>query len=258
MGNLGRMKILGCLLAIAGTLALCGLGQVQPVEAEWNQGNIMASVANEYAAAAEARVRASLPDSMAAWWARTKVDSTKSDASTLSIGDIAALATRLDEKQTKAAFDDSVEAALKRHALPVTAKIADKDSGYAVADSMWAQPLAEASGWPYYGNFMRFLGESAAKTDSARYGGSVMLTVAPDSLTCSMRTSDHTKTAVDIVIVDEAGTEEYAGTHTCAGDDAWEYVAVPLPDIERGRKWIRLDVRVEAGEWIDVSELVFK
>lgn len=170
-----------------------------------------------------------------------------------------ALATRLDEKQTKEAFDDSVEAALKRHALPVTAKIADKDSNYAAAaDSMWAQPLAEASGWPYYGNFMRFLAESAAKTDSARYGGSVTFMVAPDSLTCSMRTSDHTKTAVDIVIVDEAGNEEYAGTHTCAGDDAWEYVAVPLPDIERGRKWVRLDVRVEAGEWIDVSELVFK
>lgn len=200
MGNLGRMKILGCLLALAGALALFGLGQVQPVEAQWNQGNIMASVASEYAAAA-----------------------------------------------------------LKRHALPVTAKIADKDSNYAVAaDSMWAQPLAEASGWPYYGNFIRFLAESAAKTDSARYGGSVTFMVAPDSLTCSLRTSDHTKTAVDIVIVDEAGNEEYAGTHTCAGDDVWEYVAVPLPDIERGRKWIRLDVRCEAGEWVDVSELVFK
>ncbi len=199
MGNMGRMKILGCLLALAGALALFGLGQVQPVEAQWNQGNIMASVASEYAAAA-----------------------------------------------------------LKRHTLPVTAKIADKDSGYAVADSMWAQPLAEAAGWPYYGNFMRFFAESAAKTDSARYGGSVTFMVAPDSLTCSMRTSDHTKTAVDIVIVDEAGNEEYAGTHTCAGDDVWEYVAVPLPDIERGRKWIRLDVRCEAGEWVDVSELVFK
>lgn len=158
----------------------------------------------------------------------------------------------------KAAFDDSVEAALKRHALPVTAKIADKDSGYAVADSMWAQPLAEAAGWPYYGNFMRFFAESAAKTDSARYGGSVTFMVAPDSLTCSMRTSDHTKTAVDIVIVDEAGNEEYAGTHTCSGDDTWEYSAVALPAIERGRKWLRLDVRCEAGEWIDVSELVFK
>jgi hypothetical protein len=51
-------------------------------------GGVSRGAVADSAAAVEARLRASIPDSTAAFWARTKVDSTKVDANSLSVTDI--------------------------------------------------------------------------------------------------------------------------------------------------------------------------
>jgi len=62
---------------------------------------------------------------------------------------------------------------------------------------------------------------------------------------------------VTIAILNEAGDVEYSGVFTVSADDTWQYAAAAVT-LTQGRKLLRMDWRVENGEWMDVSQVVLK
>jgi hypothetical protein len=247
------MKRLIVLLALA--LTTVAVAQMQTTEGH-RIGGPPVTIAN--------MLKAAFGDSADAWWARTKVDSSKSDASSLAIGDVAALATRLDEKQTKAAFDDSLLAQLKRVFLPATSPLPTvPDSSLAVQDSVRVLPLfSSASAW-LKKMYNHFFGLSAyGKVDTVTVATTMRLQAIPDSAVVAVRTVNKDSNFVDLTIKDDRDSTLVEETVAATADCTWVTLAFPIdPAVNFTLPRdvvIEARARVRSGQWIELTPVQFK
>lgn len=269
-----KLIFLGCLMA----LAVCGLREIRPVEAQWNIGNVMAKTAGDSAAAVEARAavtartaagdsaRKAAGDSVAAVAIRSLAAAkvAAGDSARKAAGDSVAAVEARAAAAAKQTASDSLALALLRSEIatePVCPlpDLVDRTGIVNVPDSVLA--IFEDPATNKESMYLRSYGSgSVADTIKAAARYNNLIKGSADSAYVEART-DSAAAVIKVIITvkDMAGNTIVSGTITPSVDDTWSRAAFPLLlAMDAEEVVITYTIITAAARYIDVTALRFK